>query len=95
MGPDLQKRNGQLVGLVGVVRLVSFDKYRSAHHFYRNFTFAKIKSRNKFQLLLKIWYFSYNASSPEFLLRTAVVDTRIMFNQMMRNMNMLNDIGQG
>lgn len=51
-----------IVAYMGLVRMPSLEKYWSNDVLYKNFIIPKIMSRNRFQLLLRMWHFSDNAN---------------------------------
>lgn len=54
-----------VVAYMGLVKMPSLEKYWSNDDLYKNVIIPKTMSRNRFQLLLRMWHFSDNKSCPE------------------------------
>lgn len=66
--PTDKKEIIQFIGIVaymGLVKMPSLEKYWSNDDLYKNCIIPRIMPRNRFQLLLRMWHFSDNASCPE------------------------------
>ncbi|CAH1955847.1 unnamed protein product [Acanthoscelides obtectus] len=66
--PTDRKENIRFIGVVaymGLVKMPSLEKYWSNDDLYKNVIIPKNMSRNRFQLLLRMWHFSDNESCLE------------------------------
>ncbi|XP_050507475.1 piggyBac transposable element-derived protein 4-like [Diabrotica virgifera virgifera] len=54
-----------IVAYMGLVKMPSLEKYWSNDDLYKNVIIPKTMSRNRFQLLLRMWHFSDNERCPE------------------------------
>ncbi|KAJ8912470.1 hypothetical protein NQ315_014570 [Exocentrus adspersus] len=66
--PTNEKEMFQFMGIIayiGVVKMPTLESYWSKDDLFRNSFIPKIMSRNRFQLLLRMWHFSSNKECPE------------------------------
>ncbi|CAH1975477.1 unnamed protein product [Acanthoscelides obtectus] len=54
-----------IVAYMGMVRMPSLEKYWSTDELFQISIIPKVMSRNRFQLLLRMWHFSDNNDCPE------------------------------
>lgn len=54
-----------LIGYMGLVKYPSYQHYWSSNYLYKNDVCSTAMSRNRFEILMKMWHFSNNEECPE------------------------------